>query len=548
MQALRLNEVLTRVVAWHNRHPLARRINASQVHSIGEVVLPFASAKPLPAGTAGARLPTVAELLAAPENLFVPDAAAAAPAPAAPSAEARTQTPPEEAGGAPALEMPPVLTDVVAEPPPVDLGDAAAPPGEPAAGAAAAPPPSNLALALARRANAIVPASAAPEPEASSGAPPAGRWARLLARLTGRQPGLPPLQAAFSAKYLWPLGLGRIARWARRHGDPRPIAPSDWQRRVVETDIARRTSLRQKGLVHDVPLHLLTAAIGVGDRRIRVLVDARGQVIGPRAYSLPRLLGACTLAVAALAGLAVGPLQPYWQPLLPDSDAAMLAANAASAPLPAASAASGPLPQATASGPLPQATAAASQAVAASAPAVALAGDAASVVQSASAAAATADARTTAPTPDVTAAAASAPAPEQAVAARAALPPQAPGTPVAKPDRDDIRPALSAEERQAAREQAARLRGEPPPPPPVATTVYAVVSRPSRARDEAVHGLALMQAAAARLPPPVPDHSELMNSQGQWRAAWWPFTSLADAERARIMLTGKGLKAEVVEF
>jgi len=31
---------LMRVVAWHNRHPLARRINASQVHSIGEVVLP----------------------------------------------------------------------------------------------------------------------------------------------------------------------------------------------------------------------------------------------------------------------------------------------------------------------------------------------------------------------------------------------------------------------------------------------------------------------------------------------------------------------------
>ena len=46
MQVLRLNEVLTRVVAWHNRHPLARRVQASQVHSIGEVLLPFASARP----------------------------------------------------------------------------------------------------------------------------------------------------------------------------------------------------------------------------------------------------------------------------------------------------------------------------------------------------------------------------------------------------------------------------------------------------------------------------------------------------------------------
>ena len=52
MQVLRLDEVLTRVVAWHNRHPLARRIQASQVHSIGEVLLPFASAQPLVASPA----------------------------------------------------------------------------------------------------------------------------------------------------------------------------------------------------------------------------------------------------------------------------------------------------------------------------------------------------------------------------------------------------------------------------------------------------------------------------------------------------------------
>ncbi|MDO9283260.1 MAG: hypothetical protein Q7U26_00105, partial [Aquabacterium sp.] len=54
MQALRLHEVLARVVAWHNRHPLARRINASQVHSIGEVLLPFASAEALSPGGAPA--------------------------------------------------------------------------------------------------------------------------------------------------------------------------------------------------------------------------------------------------------------------------------------------------------------------------------------------------------------------------------------------------------------------------------------------------------------------------------------------------------------
>jgi hypothetical protein len=143
---------------------------------------------------------------------------------------------------------------------------------------------------------------------------------------------------------------------------------------------------------------------------------------------------------------------------------------------------------------------------------------------------------------------ASASAPPVRAAASAAPTPPAPEAPAGTPERGNIRPQLSADERQAAREQGAKLRGEPPPPPPEPSVVFAVVSRPSRAQDEAARGLALMQAVAAKLPPPTPDHSELMNSQGQWRAAWWPFTSLADAERARIMLAGKGLKAEVVEF
>jgi hypothetical protein len=41
MEELRLSAVATRVVAWHNTHPLARRITASQVHAIGYVALPF---------------------------------------------------------------------------------------------------------------------------------------------------------------------------------------------------------------------------------------------------------------------------------------------------------------------------------------------------------------------------------------------------------------------------------------------------------------------------------------------------------------------------
>ena len=78
--------------------------------------------------------------------------------------------------------------------------------------------------------------------------------------------------------------------------------------------------------------------------------------------------------------------------------------------------------------------------------------------------------------------------------------------------------------------------------------VYAVVTRPSRQRETAASGLVVMRSAAARLSPPAPEHSELMQQQGEWRAAWWPFARQVDAERARVMLAARGLKAEVVEF
>jgi hypothetical protein len=44
MEPLRLQAVAARVVAWHNRHPLARPITAAHVYSIGYVALPFRTA------------------------------------------------------------------------------------------------------------------------------------------------------------------------------------------------------------------------------------------------------------------------------------------------------------------------------------------------------------------------------------------------------------------------------------------------------------------------------------------------------------------------
>lgn len=142
-----------------------------------------------------------------------------------------------------------------------------------------------------------------------------------------------------------------------------------------------------------------------------------------------------------------------------------------------------------------------------------------------------------------------------------------------------IRPLLSDEDKQAARAQTASLRsGKPAADPPGAqklpaapkparataavspsanpsaspsaspATVYALVTAPNPQRASANTGLAVMRRASGRLTPPVPEHTELMQHQGRWRAAWWPFVSLADAERARVLLAAKGIKAEVVEF
>ena len=88
MDNLRLSAVADRVVAWHNRHPLARRISVAQVHAIGYVALPFT----------GEALPPAAPSAAEAAALAIA-AAAATPLPVltevAQAAAAETQNPAE---------------------------------------------------------------------------------------------------------------------------------------------------------------------------------------------------------------------------------------------------------------------------------------------------------------------------------------------------------------------------------------------------------------------------------------------------------------------
>ena len=626
MQALRLNEVLTRVVAWHNRHPLAQRIQSGQVHSIGEVVLPFASAVAQPDSAAPAGLPTLRGLRDAPPTGLAAQAgptplagsdAASAVAPQVDAAAAATgaalppvtetatatatatadetdakpdlalglaldldMTPEAETDGdadAPAPQQDPfalaeadraaadlAAADQAAGDPPTPTSPPPQPmPAEPAQGHAdlslplAAPPPD------APGPPASTAAPAAPSATAALAAPPPGWLARLLARLAGRRAGLraglrklPHLHATFSRNFIWPLSPGRVARWARAHGQTQPVAPPDWPRREVDFDERLRAAAQQRGLAHAVHLHLLTAAIGVGDRRIRVLIGADGAILGPRAYSRPRLAG--TAGAAGAAGVLVfALLGSGWGSLTPTPGALhdSLAAAAPGPPAPASA------PDDTASAPdaVPAAPGAVAAAPVQSEPAH-TGSNRPAIPQSLHHASPQAVAETetgtdpgtnTEPTPAATLTAAADTA----------------SAPIAR-----IKPVLSDDERQAARQQAAALRATPasaaPPTaaaPPGAETaktaqtahtaqtaqtasVFAVVTRARRQHQSAVADLALLRSAGKRLSGPLPEHGELVQSQGEWRAAWWPFTTLADAERARVLLAGRGLKAEVVAF
>ena len=610
-----------RVVAWHNRHPLARRINATQVHSIGEVLLPFAGSMATPASGVAARgLPAVDDLLDPPQSaaLFDTDTAKHPNTNTDTNTDANTAT---ETNAEPVASWPAAAAadqpDTGASPFTLAEADLAAQAAEAARTTQAEPGPQDLALQVdlsltldpppeehpvahtapgpdpgTRSAAATAPAQVRSSPFAaalaarsaglSAGRPPVpvSRLQRLLARLPGRPSALPRLQAVFSRDFIWPLSPRQVAHWARRHGQLQPVAPADWPRRVVETDSALLAAARQKGLGQSVALHVLTAAVGVGDRRLRLLMAADGRLIGPRAYSPPRLaaagtLLALTLLVAGWAGLPPRAADAASVLAAADAATATAAATPAASASASASASATPAPPASAS-----ATAQAMLAASAAGPAPALAAAPATSLAAAepvhalgpggphNPAAALAPAS---PQPPQAAAATPADLAAVATATAAAAAPSAStdATPVGSSAAlKRIRPALSEQDKQAARDQTAALRsGQPaaaapaarmaptspklaiaPSPPAAATLVYALVTQPNPLRESANIGLAVMRRTSGRLTPPVPEHTELMQDQGRWRAAWWPFVNLADAERARVLLASKGIKVEVVEF
>jgi len=442
MDDLRLHAVVARVVAWHNRHPLARRITAAQVNSVGYVALPYA-----------------------------------APAPAAPP----TPTPPTPAADPFLDPAPDPGPEPETGPAGADSRGAADPPATDPTAAAAKPVSSLRARAAAGEGDAaslpgVAPAAAPPAVTSAPGAP-----RRLVC----------------SEDFMAPVPVKRVLDWVRTHGVALPREPGDGPVHQVPVDAALLPA--GAGVAQ---LWVATAAIELGGQRHRLLLGggAEPAVLGRRAWSRPRLLGA--FAVPAVLVAALG----WW--LWPQAPAAVappvtvLAAAGAVAPAAAASA-----PQAPASAAWADIEAPGAPARIARLPA--LLDDAGKAQARAAVAALRAERQ------------ASAAVPTAAATGAAVAPPP------------DVRPAAPASP-----------AAQPAPAPAV---VFGLSTRLLRTRAEAE----LLQSAFQFLLGGTAGPAlrvEMLPTGEDWRVVCWPYERRADAERARAVLLARGLRVELVDF
>ena len=553
----RSDQVVAHVVAWHNRHPLAQRITADQVHSVGVVSLPYAVRGAQQQPVVPGPMPDAA----APSEPVLTDAAVPQPpqdpqtaAPAEPAAEAATEVAIEavvefeaDAAAAPdAAALP--STDAAPEASILDralaAADAPAPvqaaEGPPPAPAPAAEPPQTAAAptvdaALPMLSNVTgLPGRPADLPSRPRPWHPLTWWARLRGRL--------PFHALFSEDFIAPLRPRQVRPWVARHGvGRRPLEPQAPQRLIV-LDATRR---RPDDDATEVDLHVITAAIGVDDGRHRLLLSPDGAVLGRRRWSRPRVAAAAGSVVAVLAGVGGG-----WMWRSGAHGAEAIAQHAAPASASAASAAASAVAVAVAhaaSQPASSADVAAAAASAASpssAHPVAQATEAAPPHASAHAPAA---AGASAP-PSTHAATEPASAPDAAVAA---APPEAVASVPrsVNPRRGRIElpplvPKLAATERHDLRTNSRELRGQPAVLPEA--KAWALVTGPLADRRQSERVAAQLHAVA--LLQPVPMRAELMPAGNGWRAVFWPFPTAQDAEKVRLALADKGLRTEVLEF
>ncbi len=547
----RSEQVIARVVAWHNRHPLAERISAAQVHSVGVVSLPFAvhgaRVDPLPVPEPGppAPMPDLAS--------GSPTAGPASAAPAAPESKPEPEPEPDAVSPGPlpvsadadvAVEAVVEIDVYAAEPEPVADPAPESPTSAPGEGTdAAVSVPSALASEQPE-----------PEPPIELFAPPAAttrvavlparpRSWRLLTWWRSRR-GRGPFHALFSEDFIAPLRPRQVAGFVADHGAGHwPLEPEAPQRSIA----LDRRRLRSGDSATEVELHVITAAIGVGESRLRVLLEpgAGGRIVGPRHWSRARVAAASVPAALLLLGAGVGFLSSGEPPAAQQVAAVLAAASAASAssaPLSASSAATATL--AIASSPASSPASAAVTAPAASAP-VLLAAVAAS---EASASAPLAPAGVALPASTGLPAAADKPAAPATAALAGTL-----AASVARPslvkagsgrlELPPLIPRLAESDRHALRQAGQNLRSVGAAAVPA--KAWALATRPA---DKEPSERAAAQLKALALLQPVPMRAELLQARNGWRAVFWPFVNAQDAEKARLALADKGLSTEVIEF
>jgi hypothetical protein len=511
MDDMRPDDVAARVAAWHNRHPLARRITPAQVQGLGWVALPFVQ-RPGAAPLGGEAVPT----LSAPLEM-----------PPAPAPSLRTR----------------VLHRV--------RQSAQTPPG---ARAPVALSWSQRALAGLQRGMQMLLSA----PAQLGAVWQAARSAAALVRARQRT-----LQAAFSEDFIAPLSPARAARWALRHGQVHPALAGQPVRDVPADPVWARLGSNL------TRLYLGTAAIEQGSRRVRVLLgragpDGAAQVIGPRLLS-PQRTGTVLASLALLALVLARPLLPPLPALpsvpaiaqWPGVPALRAALQRALHPQPADE---GLVAEGPAEGQATEIAASAPFGPAASAPEILLAEasplppddpppepvgtgrkspwvrplvaplDDATKAAARQAVADLRAARDHAPQPEPPApvpASAPAPAPAPAMPATglvAMAPVPSPAAP----------PATAA---PAATAQAVADIGP----------TYALTTRPLRTRAESEQVQTAVRALlASRTAQPV--MVELMPVGDDWRVVCWPFTRLQDAQMARALLLARGLRLEPVRF
>ncbi len=584
MDHLRLSAVVSRVVAWHNRHPLARRITAAQVHGVGYVALPFTAPAPAASGPTAAQ--AAAEAIAA---------AAAAPLP--------------------------VLTETADALP--AHGEAGGEPGVPNAAGPAADAAGHERSRLRERALARARELAALPPETQAQRIADEQAAAVLATLA---PAL--LKADFSEDFIDPLAPRQVARFALKHGSVLVRLPADGPVRLVQADSLLPGAKSAAGRVL-ARVVLLTAVVETDTRKSRVLLGGGLQpaVLGRRILSTPRLA-----AVAALGAGVVGLPLWIWRPAAvatpvataaaghaaaasaarpavaatattaaataPAASAAMLPAAAASAPelagvsgAPPAMAAAVPEapPQAplhastppsthapthppsphevpiapTGAGAAPGAGAAEAGAGSGSrAPRVSIvppltdeekarAREARAALRPAATAAATgaAAASSSAPSPAAAPAAAAASATAAAAAAVPVAPTPAPPRvwrpgPTLKRQPGDAEAAAAA---LASPRATAPATTPAAAPAPAAGPVFAITTRPLRTRAEADQVRVAMLSLLRTL-----GHDnlqvEVLPQGDDWRVVALPFPRRAAADQGRTLLVSRGMRVEVVDF